>query len=175
MHMKPQALAGLLGITTRRLGQLHEEGIAVKVDRGLYDAAATVQAMLAHAGGKAAGKAVELDFDRERARLAAAQADGHELKNAVTRGELVPVEDVEREWGDVLRKVRASMLAVTSRVRQRISGMDTAQAAILDREIRDALEALSDDQEYPPPSAEGAASSAPSAVVDVDGEDRTPS
>ena len=79
------ALAGLLGISTRRLGQLHSEGIAVKVDRGLYDAAATVQAMLAHASGKAAGNVVELDLDRERARLAKEQADGQAINLAPIR------------------------------------------------------------------------------------------
>lgn len=142
MHMKPPALAGLLGITTRRLGQLHEEGIAVKIDRGLYDAAATIQAMLAHASGKAAGASVELDLDRERARLAKEQADGQEIKNAISRGELLMAADVERTWTDACRQLRSAMLAVTGRVRAATT-IEAADAAVLDREIRDALTVLS--------------------------------
>ena len=166
MHMKPPALAGLLGISTRRLGQLHAEGIAVKVDRGLYDAAATVQAMLVHASGKAAGKTVEHDLDKERARLAAEQADGHALKNAQARGELVPAEDVVREWQGIIRTVRSAMLAVPSRCRRRASTFGAAEIDIVDREIRDALEALSNDQiDAPKGAANGEASAEDEAVV----------
>lgn len=153
MHMKPPALAGLLGITTRRLGQLHEEGIAVKIDRGLYDAAATIQAMLAHASGKAAGASVELDLDRERARLAKEQADAQELKNAVTRGELLMAADVERTWTDACRQLRSAMLAVTGRVRAATT-IEAADAAIIDREIRDALTAISGGEDGPGEGAE---------------------
>ncbi|CAN7201878.1 hypothetical protein LJR030_000512 [Rhizobium sp. LjRoot30] len=141
MHMKPPALAGLLGISTRRLGQLVSEGIAVKVDRGLFDAAATIQNMLAHASGKAAGASVELDLDRERARLAKEQADGQALKNQVTRGELLDAGDVERTWADACRRLRSEMLAVVGRVRAATT-IEAADAAVIDREIRDALTAL---------------------------------
>lgn len=168
MHMKPQALAGLLGISTRRLGQLHSEGVAVKVDRGLYDAAATVQAMLAHANGKTAARTGELDFDRERARLAAAQADGHELKNAQTRTELVPASDVVREWEGIIRTVSRAMLAVPSRCRRRSSTFGIAEIDIIDREIRDALEALSNDEINAPPSAESGEASAEDEAIEVD-------
>jgi phage terminase Nu1 subunit (DNA packaging protein) len=157
--MKPPALAGLLGITTRRLGQLHSEGIAVKVDRGLYDAAATIQAMLAHASGKAAGNSVELDLDRERARLAKEQADGQAIKNAQARGELLVREDVERTWSDALRQLRSGMLAITSRVRQKIT-IEPADALVIDREIRDALTKLSDGDEIAEEDAEGSSPSA---------------
>lgn len=153
MNMKPPALAGLLGITTRRLGQLHSEGIAVKVDRGLFDAAATIQAMLAHASGKAAGNMVELDLDRERARLAKEQADGQEIKNRISRGELLLAPDVERTWSDACRRLRSEMLAVVGRVRSATT-IEAADAAILDREIRDALTVLSGGGDDPGEGAE---------------------
>jgi len=153
MHMKPPALAGLLGISTRRLGQLHSEGIAVKVDRGLYDAAATVQNMLLHASGKAGAASAELDLDRERARLAKEQADGHEIKNTIARGELLIAADVERTWADACRQTRSAMLAVTGRVRAATT-IEAADAAILDREIRDALTVLSGGEDDPGEGAE---------------------
>src|SRR4051794_20775906 len=39
-----------------------------------------------------------LDLNEQRARLAAEQAVGHELKNAVARGELIPAVQVVGAW-----------------------------------------------------------------------------
>ena len=139
-----------LGVSDRTISDLAIRGQAKKIGRGQYDLRETVQLYTAHlreiAAGRSDGK--ELDLIQERARLAKEQADGQELKNAQTRGDLVAREDVLRGWQDILRKVRSGMLAVTSRVRQRISTIDAAQAAIIDREIRDALEALADGSDH---------------------------
>ena len=159
MNLKAAAVAALLGITSRRLNQLAEEGIAVRADRGSFDAPATIQAYIAHVSGKAAGKSAELDLDRERARLAKEQADGQEIKNSISRGELLLAADVERTWADALRRLRAGMLAVTGRVRAATT-IEAADAAIIDREIRDALTALSGGEDDP---GEGAEESAPAA------------
>ncbi len=48
--------------------------------------------------------------------FAAALTDLNELKAARLRGELVEASAVEAEWSDVLRIVRAGMLALPSRV-----------------------------------------------------------
>ena len=56
----------------------------------------------------------------ERARLAHAQADLAEIKAARQRGLLLEAEAVEREWSAVLRGVRAGLLALPSRVAQRL-------------------------------------------------------
>ena len=167
MHMKTAAVAALLGITSRRLNQLAEEGIAVRAGHGSFDAPATVQAYIAHVSGKAAGKAIELDLDREKARLAKEQADGHELRNAQTRGELVPAADVVREWEDIIRTVRSAMLAVPSRCRRRSSTFGAAEIDIVDREIRDALEALSNDEIDAPPGAASGEASAEDALPEA--------
>lgn len=57
---------------------------------------------------------------KERGRLAAAQADIAETKAAKLRGSLVDAAEVEAEWSCVLRTVRAGVLAVPSRVSQRL-------------------------------------------------------
>lgn len=140
-----------LGVSDRTISDLAIRGQAKKIGRGQYDLRETVQLYTAHLREVAAGRGGEkqiLDLNQERARLAREQADGQELKNAQTRGDLVAREDVLRGWQDILRKVRSGMLAVTSRVRQRISTIDAAQAAIIDREIRDALEALADGSDH---------------------------
>lgn len=145
-----------LGVSDRTISDLAIRGQAKKVGRGQYDLRETVRLYTAHLREVSAGRGGSsqiLDLTQERARLAKQQADGQELKNAQLRGELVAREDVVRGWQDILRRVRSGMLAVTSRVRQEISTIDAAQAAIIDREIRDALEALADGGD---PDGEGA-------------------
>lgn len=78
----------------------------------------------------------------ERARLAKEQADAQAMKNAALRGDLVAAAKVTQEWADVLRKVRAAMLAVSSRLRSALPHLTAADAAIIDREIRDSLTEL---------------------------------
>ena len=146
-----KALAEWLGVSDRTVRDLADRGVVVRIDRGRYDLKASVCRYASHLREVAASRGGEdqlLDLTAERARLAKEQADGQAMKNAQLRGDLVAREDVLRGWQDILRKVRSGMLAVTSRVRQRISTIDAAQAAIIDREIRDALEALADGSDH---------------------------
>lgn len=145
MKLKTAELAALLGLTGRRINQLAAEGVTIKVSPGQFDGPLSIQNFIASVSGKAAGQEVTLDLERERARLAKEQADGHAIKNAVLRNELIGAEDVIRGWSAINRRVRSSMLAVPSRVRSRNPALTAADVATIDREIRDALEALSDE------------------------------
>jgi len=51
---------------------------------------------------------------------------------------------VARAWADVLRNVRAGVLAVTSRVRARLPHLSAQDAAVVDEELRQALAALAE-------------------------------
>jgi phage terminase Nu1 subunit (DNA packaging protein) len=75
----------------------------------------------------------------ERGRLAAAQANLAELKARKMAGELVEATEVEATWGGVLRTIRAGMLAVPSRVSQRLPHLSAHDVAEIDAEIRAAL------------------------------------
>lgn len=75
----------------------------------------------------------------ERGRLAAAQADLAELKAAEKRGTLLEAAAVEAEWSGVLRTVRAGMLAVPSRVAQRLPHLTAHDVAEIDAEVRAVL------------------------------------
>ena len=75
----------------------------------------------------------------ERGRLAAAQADVAEIKAAKLRGELVEAVEVEAEWARVLRAVCAGMLAVPSRVAQRLPHLSAHDVAEIDAEVRTVL------------------------------------
>ena len=76
---------------------------------------------------------------KERGRLAAAQADIAETKAAKLRGSLVEAAEVEATWGGVLRMVRAGMLAVPSRVSQRLPHLTPHDVAEIDSEVRSVL------------------------------------
>jgi phage terminase Nu1 subunit (DNA packaging protein) len=60
------------------------------------------------------------------------------------RGELVEAVAVQAEWSDVLRTVRAGMLAVPSRVAARLPHLPKHDVAEVDAEIRTALTAMGD-------------------------------
>jgi phage terminase Nu1 subunit (DNA packaging protein) len=79
------------------------------------------------------------EVSRQRARLAKAQADIAEQKAARQRGSLLDAAEVENEWSGVLRTVRAGMLAVPSRVAQRLPHLTPHDIAEIDREVRAAL------------------------------------
>jgi phage terminase Nu1 subunit (DNA packaging protein) len=103
-------LADYLGVTSQSIAAFANDKKVVRVKRGNYDLKASVQTYTAHLREVAAARGGEdqiLDLTQERARLAREQADGQELKNRQARKELVLASDVEREWSDILRKVRA--------------------------------------------------------------------
>lgn len=144
-----------LGLSARSITDLAQRGIAIKTGRSQYDLPATVARYAAHLREVAAGRGGEdqvLDLTAERARLAKEQADGQEIKNARDRRELLAASDVEREWGEICLKIRSMLLAVPSRVRTR-TGLSVEVAAAVDREIRDALEALGNDENDAPQGA----------------------
>ena len=137
-------LASLLGVTPTLVSRLAQEGVIAKITHGRYPVAAVTQ-YCAHIRAAAAGREQPGDVSSQRARLLREQADGHALRNAATRGELVAAGAVESAWADVLRGVRSAMLAVPSRVRQRLPTLTAAEVAEIDAEVRAALaEAASD-------------------------------
>jgi len=145
MEVKTQVMAHLLGLSPRRITQLVEEEIAVKVGHGTFDAAATIQNYIAHATGKAGNRESTLDLTAERARLAKEQADAQALKNTLARGETLDAEAVAQTWEGIIADVRSAMLAVPGRLRRRAgSALDSAAIGLVDHEIREALTALAD-------------------------------
>ncbi|WP_322997500.1 hypothetical protein [Castellaniella sp.] len=140
-------LASVLGVSDRVVRDLATRGLAVKTAKGRYKVFASIGLYTEHLRSIASGRGGEdgqLDLTAERARLAKEQADEKAMKNAATRLDMVSSEEVQRGWADIMRRVRSGMLAVTSRVRQRMPELDGAQAEIIDREIRDALMVMAD-------------------------------
>jgi len=134
-------LCDLFDITAPMLTQLCKRKVAIRLGRNSYDLEQSTRNYIQHLRGIASGRGGEeqmLTLTGQRARLARAQADAQELKNAALRSELVKAADVERGWADILRQVRARILAVPSRLRQSID-LKPTDAIKIDRELREAL------------------------------------
>ena len=78
----------------------------------------------------------------QRGRLAAAQANLAEIKARKMAGELVEAKAVEAEWINMLRTIRAGMLAVPSRVAARLPHLSKHDVSEIESEIRAALGAI---------------------------------
>jgi phage terminase Nu1 subunit (DNA packaging protein) len=142
-------LADFLGVTSQTISAFANDGKVVRVSRGKYDLRASIQTYVAHLREVAAargGEAGVLDLVQERARLAKEQADQTAMKNAAMRREMLSADEVEREWSDICRKIRSGLLALPSRIRQR-AGLDAKTTAEIDREIRDTLTVLGNDDD----------------------------
>jgi phage terminase Nu1 subunit (DNA packaging protein) len=137
-------LCALLDLSSGALTDLKKRGIAVHLGHDAYDLEATVRAYVRSLRSVAAGWGTEdqaATLTTERARLAREQADAQAIKNAKLRGELVEAAAVESAWADVLRQVRARILAVPPRLRQ-VLDLGHGDAETIDRELRDALSEL---------------------------------
>lgn len=73
-------------------------------------------------------------------RLKSAQADLAELKYAEAAGELVPADDVLREWADLLSQVRTKMLGIPTALKQAIPSLTVADVVLIENAICTALE-----------------------------------
>ena len=102
-----EALAHLFGVSAKTVRALAGRGTIAKAGRNLFTLDESVQNYCAHLRGLAHGRKEGDTAPTERARLAAAQADAVELKNARARGALVDAAAVEAEWTGILRTVRA--------------------------------------------------------------------
>jgi phage terminase Nu1 subunit (DNA packaging protein) len=78
-------------------------------------------------------------LEAEKIRLARAQAEKVEIQNATSRGELIPAGDIEREWASIVRDLRATLLALPSRIQQRLPHLSARDIAAIDGEIRHAM------------------------------------
>lgn len=146
-------VAAWLNLTERRVQQLADEGVVIREGRGRYDLQASVsayvswlqQAKAASLPGGGGGATGDAALELEKLRRTRAQADQLELKNAEAQGKMIPVEAVTREWADVLRMVRAGVMAIPTRMGAKLPHLTAHDLDQLDRELRRALTDLGND------------------------------
>ena len=135
-----------IGITMPSL----EKHLDVLVPSGSgYDLKASIRGycgkMRNTAANRSGDEGENLNLTVERARLARVQAEAHELKLAMARGEVLDADEVRRMMENDYRQVRSGMLAVVPRMGQD-AGLSPVQLRALDQHIRGALAVLADDE-----------------------------
>lgn len=143
-----EVLAGVFGIATRNVRALAQRGIIRRTKRDGYPLAESIKSYIAHLRETAAGRDhvnVGSGLAAQRERETRERADSLAMKNAATRRELLPAKEVEAMWGDILRMLRARLLAMPGRLQQRLGHLTPHDLATMDREIRDTLSELADD------------------------------
>lgn len=134
-----EELGAWIGITANRCHALGRDGVLPRQLDKRFPLKASVVAYCAHARELAKGKQVDEDLAAAKLSLAEANARKVELQNAKAEGELVSAAEVEREWADVLRTLRAAFLALPSRAASRLGHLTPHDLAALDAEVRDVL------------------------------------
>jgi len=105
-------------------------------------------ALLAEHGGVISNPNVghASDYNAQRARKTRTQADLHELELARKRGELIPVAEASRIFGDVTASLRERLSGLPNRLAMRLANERSADKVrdTLEREIRDILDSVAD-------------------------------
>ena len=143
-RVKVEDLARWFGISEGAVRALSRRGLVVKASRGEFKSEESIRTYCTHLREAVAahGRPAATGSGRDRARLAAAQADAIELKNARARGALVDAEAVAREWEGVCRTIRAGVLRVPRRAAARLPHLTPQDVRAIDCEVRAVLAEL---------------------------------
>ena len=137
-------LAGILGLSTRQIENLEAEGLPRRADknRKFYPIPDAVRWYV----DRERRRAEPTDFEEARARKMAAEARLAELMLAREEGKLLAIDDVEREWRQVLERLRAKLLSVPSRYAPALVGRRSIPEAIqvLQQLVEETMLALSE-------------------------------
>tara|TARA_R100001460_G_scaffold104436_1_gene150136 strand:+ start:31 stop:576 length:546 start_codon:yes stop_codon:yes gene_type:complete len=87
------------------------------------------------------------DYDESRARTEYLKAELLELDRQTKAGKLVPVDEVEAKWLEVITLARGKMLGIPTKAKQRIPDLDAAAMACLEDIVRETLEDLAGEGE----------------------------
>ena len=132
-RLTQQQASEICGVTARTLRDW--SGVPRNKD-GSYHARELVAWLVARGAGSG-------DFDNQRERLAAAQAEKTEMENAVRRGQLADMNDVTRTWTDHIAAARAKLLSLPTKLSPQITNV--TDAAVIAAAIRSGIyEALSE-------------------------------
>lgn len=141
-----QQVAAHLGVSTKTVQDLLANGVIQKQARGEYDLDQCLRAYISRLREMAASRVGngDLNLTDERARLAKEQADAKEMENAITRGDLVYIEDVAKRVEESLAKVRTRLLAIPTKVAPEAAAADDPKEVqtLIERQIIEALNEL---------------------------------
>ena len=134
--------AALVELTVQRVYQLCQQNILPRIVDGNLPVIAGMQAYIRYLRGFSNADAQSrTSFAQERARLFKARADIAELERQTRFDRLVPIEDIEASWVQLVGNFRTRIIAIPSKAATRVVGVKTpAQGlAILTEVVNEAL------------------------------------
>lgn len=158
--------AALLSVTTRTLRDWEKAGAGIpRNDDGTYPGPALV-------AWEVSRHRQDGEFDDQRERLAAAQAERVEAENAVRRGQLADVAAVAAVWTDHVAACRARLLSLPSKLSPQLTGINDPNvlAAAIRAEINAALAELSEYELPAEPGDTGDGVAHLASAADADGQ-----
>ena len=163
-RLTQQQAAEICGVTSRTLRDWAD---APRNRDGSYHARELVAWLVARAAGSG-------DFDNQRERLAAAQAEKVEHDNAVRKGWLADLKVVTKFWADCLANMRARLLNLGPKLGPQLVNIGDPHviAAAIRAEVYAALAELAEYEPRPDGGTEAVAGSADGAeaAADPDGK-----
>ncbi|OOY22500.1 hypothetical protein BMI91_19655 [Thioclava sediminum] len=139
----------ILGVSSRRVQQLADQGIAVRVGHGKYDLVQTVKNYVDFVKAQGQPKdAGAKDLEVEKVRLTKARADEAELRLTILRGDAVMMPDVEDLIAEEYGALRAGLSQISGSVARVLSKTSDPAACqeIVFKAVEGALANLTADQ-----------------------------
>jgi len=136
-------LAAWLGVSERRVGQLADENIAVKVARAVYDIRASVEGYIKLLKKNATAQGSE-ELLKERVLLTREKRKQAEIETAALEGKMLEADIVQRFWAQMVGDARTELLSIpTTHAGQLASEENPNQVQkLLDAAISNALNKL---------------------------------
>lgn len=146
-------LANLFGITDRRVRQLAEEEVIVRVKKGRYDLVESIKGYIIYLKTnqdlKESKSESDLDYDKEKAIHERVKREMAELNLAEMKGQVHYADDVQKVMNDMLSNFRSKILSIAAKLSPiLVARTDVSQIqTMISKECHEVLEELS---EYDP-------------------------
>lgn len=147
-------MAGIMGLTPRRLQQLVADGVLDQVETGRFQIGETVQRYITFIKGNGKSeeeKKLDLEMKKAEVKVKKARARREELKTAELDGKMYRVEDVSEWCMDLVYAVKGAVMALPPRVAVDVAAEDNPAVCgeIVKREVKMILRDLAN-YEYDP-------------------------
>ena len=148
MIVSSKVLANLFSVTERRIRQLTEEGIVIRIKKGKYALMKSVQNYIYSLKIEKDGSIVEtetkLDIEREDALYKKAKRELAEIDLQLKRNEVHLSQDVEKVMNDMLSNFRGKLLNLAPKISPQLVGKGLVETQdIIKANVIEALEELS--------------------------------
>ena len=146
-EVSQKEIGTILGVQTRQVRNLEAQGLPHRADgrRKFYPVAECVAWVRGRDVEAAKASVTPTDIKESQAREMKAKAEKAELEVAVMRGQLIHVDDLEREHSAPLAQVRASLLALPGRIVAELPMPPVEALEIIEPIVHEFMAELSED------------------------------